>query len=115
MEAKTISIEEAALLDTNSDDVYGLWEVDWWFNGSHPTWEKGQRIDLLCSVVNRQLVDVFFGKMGTDLVPLPIGAALKAVRNWENWSPREHIVQPVYHVMTNDAGLLALRAHMAGK
>lgn len=29
---------EWALLDDVADDWYGLWEVDWWFDGLRPDW-----------------------------------------------------------------------------
>ena len=112
MEVHSITDVEAELLNDISDDVYGLWEVDWFFNGRFPEWELDQRIDLLSSIVKRGLIDVFFGRMGTDLTPLPPNAALNAVRNPTNWQPREPLEEPVLHVMTSNAGSNALRAYM---
>lgn len=34
----TLTEDEWAILDDNSDDWYGLWEVDWWFNAVRPDW-----------------------------------------------------------------------------
>lgn len=113
MEAKALSDQVADLLDSHSDDVYGLWEVDWWFNGQCPTWNKERRIEFFTDVVERQLVDVFFGPMRDELNPLPMELAVVALGTWDNWSPRCPLDQPVYHVMTNEAGVAALRAHMA--
>ena len=107
--------EMAALLADVSDDAYGLWEIDWFFNGRCPTWDATQRIELLSDLVKRGFVDVFFGRMEDNLPQLPLAAAVDVIRKWENWGPREPLEQPVYHVMTSDPGLAALRAYMSNR
>jgi len=101
--------EKIALLDDVSDDAYGLWEVDWFFNGHCPTWSAAQRIELLSDIVKHELIDVYFGRLGADLAPLPRASALTAVCNFDNWGPREPLQEPVYYVMASNAGQLARR------
>jgi hypothetical protein len=111
MNSPVLTSEALALLDDVSDDVYGLWEVDWFFNGFRPTWEGAKRIELLADLIMHELVDVFFGRMEDDLDPLPRKSALTAVRNWDNWRSPEGADPPVYLVMTNEAGQMARHAN----
>ena len=109
MTASALAPEKIALLDDVSDDAYGLWEVDWFFNSHCPHWSAAQRVELLAEVVQDELIDVFFGKLGENLPPLPRASALTAVCRWENWGPREPLQEQVYYLMASNAGQLARR------
>jgi hypothetical protein len=106
---QTLTQDEAALLDDNSDDSYGLWEVDWWFNRVHPDWPHTQRVQMVASLVGRGLLDVFFGRLGFECLPLSAEAALDALGEPQHWAARTSREQPVYHVSTSPNGELALK------
>jgi hypothetical protein len=104
----TLTEDEAALLDDNSDDWYGLWEVDWWFNGVHPDWPHTQRAEMVGSLVQRELMEVFFGRLGLESQPMSAEAALDALAKPQHWAPRTSPEQAVYHVSTSSKGNRAL-------
>ena len=107
---QTLTQDEAALLDDNSDDSYGLWEVDWWFNRVHPDWPHAQRVEMVASLVRRGLLDVFFGRLGLESPPLSAEAALYALGEPQHWAPRTSRQQPVYHVFISPNGERALKS-----
>ena len=107
---QTLTKDEAALLDDNSDDSYGLWEVDWWFNRVHPDWPHTQRAEMVESLVRRGLLDVFFGRLGLESPPLSAEAALDALGEPQHWVPRTSREQPVHHVFISPKGERALKA-----
>jgi hypothetical protein len=100
--------DEWAILDDNSDDWYGLWEVDWWFNAVHPDWPSKQRVAYLIDLVQRGLLEMFTGRAEDAL--LAQAAAIEALQNPPNWLPPTDDNQPTYHVSTTKAGVAALKA-----
>ena len=111
MNSPVLTADELSLLDDVSDDAYGLWEVDWFFNGKCSQLDAGHRIEFLAALVEQGFIDVFFGRMGQIIAPLPSTDALVAVGHWDNWRPPETIDAPVYQVMTGEVGIAALRSH----
>jgi hypothetical protein len=107
--------DEARLLDDTADDVYGLWEVDWWFNGDRPQWVREQRTAFVLNLVEQGLIDVFFGPLGMGGEPLDLSAALETLRIPESWRPPEPDTESVYQVMTNAKGEAFVRAQWALK
>jgi hypothetical protein len=100
--------DEWALLDDVADDWYGLWEVDWWFNGVHPDWPFESRLAYLSDLVRRKLIDVFFGRLGKERPALDVNDAVEAISLPEAWLPRADISEAVYHVSTSELGRLML-------
>lgn len=105
---QTLTKDEVALLDANSDDWYGLWEVDWWFNGVHPGWSHARKAEMVASLVRRGLIDVFFGRLGLESPPLNEDAAREALSEPQHWAPRTSPDDAVYHVSTSPEGVRAL-------
>lgn len=101
--------DEWALLDDNSDDWYGLWEVDWWFNSVTPDWSFPDRAEFVASLVRRGLLEVFFGRIGVERPPLQTDEAERALAVAANWQPFSDIEKAVYHISTSEAGIAALR------
>ncbi|MCY7280440.1 MAG: hypothetical protein LH610_05995 [Sphingomonas bacterium] len=98
------------IVDLVSDDVYGLWEVDWWFNSNHPHCDSEERAGHLLTAVRRGWVDVYFGSMRDRLAPLSLEVAEANITDWSNWKPPENADQNFHHVMANEQGLIALQS-----
>jgi hypothetical protein len=107
--AVSLTEDEWALLDQNADDWYGLWEVDWWFNGVYPDWPFDRRAEFVSSLVRRGLMEVFYGRLGLERPPLETKAADAALAVPVNWKARSDIEEPVYHISTSEAGRAALK------
>jgi hypothetical protein len=71
--------DEIAFLGGHDDDFYGLWEVDWHFNGRRPEWSQDERAAFVSALVQRGLLDVFFGPLQTKRPPLAPDVALQAL------------------------------------
>jgi hypothetical protein len=99
-----ITEDEGALLDDIADDWYGLWEVDWWFNGAHPDWSFERRQAFFSDLVRRGLIETFFGRLGRESRALEVSVALEAISLPKAWLPRADIEDAVYHVSTSDVG-----------
>lgn len=104
----SLTPDEWALLDDVADDWYGLWEVDWWFNAVHPEWPFATRLTFLSDLVQRGLVELFFGRLGIESPPLEESAALEVISHADVWLPRADTSDPVYHVSTSVKGRAAL-------
>ncbi len=104
----SLTEDEWAILDDVSDDWYGLWEVDWWFNAVHPDWPWEQRSTYVAHLVQRGLLDIFSGP--ADDAVLGQDAALKIIQASSNWFPPNNDSQLAYRVSTTEAGVAALKA-----
>ena len=78
-DVETLSAAERSLLSDHDDDFYGLWEVDWHFNGHQPEWPHEERAALVSTMVKRGLFDVFFGPLQTKRAPLALDHATAPV------------------------------------
>lgn len=96
--------DERALLDVVADDWYGLWEIDWWFNGVHPDWSFKSRLAFFSDLVQRRLIEIFFGRLGQESPALDVNVAVEAISLPEAWLPRAGVSDAVYHVSTSDVG-----------
>lgn len=85
--AGSLSADEFSLLSGHDDDYYGLWEVDWHFNGHRPEWSHEQRVAFVSATVERGYFDVFFGLLQSERPPLKVDAALKALADPTAWMP----------------------------
>lgn len=104
----SLTEDEWAILDDVSDDWYGLWEVDWWFNAVHPDWPWQQRATYVVDLVQRGLLDVFSGRADDGV--LEQDEALRIIKASSNWLPPSNDVQLAYHVSTTESGVAALKA-----
>lgn len=104
----SLTEDEWAILDDVSDDWYGLWEVDWWFNGVHPEWPFELRSAFLSDLVQRGLIEIFFGPLGQESPALEESVAIEAISHSEAWLPRAGISDAVYHVSTSHVGIQKL-------
>jgi len=107
--AETLSADERSLLSDHDDDFYGLWEVDWHFNGRRPEWSHEQRATFVSDLVQRGLFDVFFGPLQTKRLPLTRDAALKALADPTSWEPPSDGQKVCYYATTSSAGVTAQR------
>ena len=100
--------DERAILDDNSDDWYGLWEVDWWFNAAQPDWPWKQRSAYMTDLVQRGLMEVY--ARPADEAVLDRKDALEVIQKSSNWLPPTDDNEPAYRVSTTEAGVAALQA-----
>lgn len=109
-----VTSDEARLVISNcDDDAYGLWEMDWAFNTYDPLRTRVDRIGLLKGLVERGLVEVYFGPRGAKLEPLSTDSASIAVSDWDNWTPPTNTQVEVYQVMATNAALDAAYRQMS--
>lgn len=108
-DVETLSAAERSLLSDHDDDFYGLWEVDWHFNGHQPEWPQEDRAALVSTMVKRGLFDVFFGPLQTKRAPLALNAALKALADPTSWAPPLDGQKVGFYVATSSSGIVALR------
>ena len=106
----TLSDHEIALLGDTDDDWYGLWEVDWFFDGAFGDWSRETRTALLLGLVERGLMEVFFGPLLTEQPPLAIDMALAALADPASWLPPSDGQTVGYYVSASAVGLAALRS-----
>ena len=106
---ESLSEDERSLLCGHDDDFYGLWEVDWHFNGRRPEWSREERITLVSSLVRRGFFEVFFGPLQTEQLPLEVDAALEALTNPSAWMPPLEGQAIGYYVTTSAASIAAQR------
>jgi hypothetical protein len=104
-----LSTDEMSLLSGHEDDFYGLWEVDWHFNGHRPEWSHGERAAFVAAVVKRGFFEVFFGPLHTERPPLELDVALKVLADPAAWAPPADGQGTGYYVTTNSVGVAALR------
>lgn len=96
-----IDPDEAWMLEDISDDVYGLWEVDWSLNTRGFPQGSESRVALLESLLRKGLIEVRFGRLG-DLSPvLSDEDALLLIRDPSAWLPRKTPDQPITSVTTS--------------
>ena len=100
--------EQRAIIDYTSDDWYGLWEVDWWFNSAFPDWSFNRRVEFVSQLVRQGLLEIFYGHHREEHRALSCQEAEKALGQIENWRPRNIEEEPVYEASTSKAGLAAL-------
>ena len=103
-----LSEDEIALLGDIDDDWYGLWEVDWFFNGAHREWSHETRVTFLSGLVQQGLVEIFFGPVMTERPPLALDIALQALANPASWSPATDVKKPGYYATTSAICVTAL-------
>lgn len=108
-DVEPLSADERLLLSDHDDDLYGLWEVDWHFNGRRPEWPFEERAAVVSAMVKRGLFDVFFGPLQTKRPPLELGAALKALADPTSWAPPLDGQKVGFYVATSPAGIAAQR------
>ncbi|AJA07392.1 hypothetical protein SKP52_02280 [Sphingopyxis fribergensis] len=106
----SLAADEQAFLDYVADDWYGLWEVDWWLNNVHPGWSFASRLAFLSDLVQRGLVEIFFGQLGVESPALKKSAALDAISQPTAWLPRTETNDSVHCISTSLNG----RAELAG-
>lgn len=104
----SLTEDEWAILDDVSDDWYGLWEVDWWFNAVHPDWPWEQRATCVVDLVQRGLLAVFSGPAEDAVIGQD--AAIKIIQASSNWLPPSNDSQLAYRVSTTASGEAALKS-----
>ena len=107
--SRSLNDDEAALLSDHDDDFYGLWEVDWHFNGTHPDWPWQKRKEILSGVVRQGLMSIFFGPLMTEREPLAPAEALQALANPISWAEPSEGQKSGYYVATSAQGLSAIQ------
>ena len=103
--SRSFDAVESGLLNLLNDDLYGLWEVDWRFNGNHPERSSTERIALITSAVEKGCVSVFSGTTEGSSEVLPRNLAVDAVCKLANWSPPAADIAPTLWV-TSDTQML---------
>ena len=98
------------LLNDLNDDWYGLWEVDWYFNGRHPEWPHEKRTAFFSDLVHRGLIELFHGPLWTKRPPLDPAAAVQALADPAVWAPPNDDDAPGYYVTTSPIGIAATQA-----
>jgi hypothetical protein len=106
---ESLSADERSLLSAHDDDFYGLWEVDWHFNGHRPEWSRDERAAFVSAMLKRGFFEVFFGPLQTERPPLEMDAALKVLADVTAWAPPSDGQEIGYYVTTSPAGIAAQR------
>lgn len=104
-----LSQDQLALLNDISDDWYGLWEIDWFFNGAHPGWPFEARNAFLSALVSEELIKIFYGRISKGCERLEIASAMNIIQNKVSWAPREDTDDPSFYATTSNTGLEALK------
>lgn len=93
---------EADFLEDHSDDIYGLWEINWYLEGKKIE-TMDEKINFVIDLVERQLVDVF---IADDPVnhgkALSSADALDTVKHLECWiEPKQDFHGSLCYISTS--------------
>jgi len=106
-----INREQAQFLDDHGDDIYGLWEVRWYFDTNFPSLLPRQRRDFVAELIDKELLDFFIVQQDAGRTLVDKSVALELIEDEPNWlSPQETTRSELYYVKESSAGEILRRS-----